>query len=80
MDIELGEVEPDAVEEDPEGATAANEDGLPPPMVVFCAKLDVGCYDRDFNHGHNVDDADNSQETKDVVISALILPQAAEDE
>lgn len=33
--MQLGEVEPDAVAEDPEGAAAADEDGLPPPIVVL---------------------------------------------
>ena len=80
MNIELGEVEPDAVDEDPEGATTANKDRLPPPVVVLRAKLDVCRYNRDFDHGHDVDNADDGQESKDIVVSALVLPQAAEDE
>lgn len=35
VDIKFGVVEDDAVEEDPEGAAAADEDGLPPPVVVL---------------------------------------------
>jgi len=35
LDVQFGEVEPDAVEEDPEGGAAADEDGLPPPIVVL---------------------------------------------
>ena len=33
--MELSEVEPDAVKEDPEGGAAADENGLPPPVVVL---------------------------------------------
>lgn len=36
VDIKFGVVEDDAVKEDPEGATTADEDGLPPPIVVLC--------------------------------------------
>lgn len=35
LDVKSGEKEPNAVEEDPEGATGAGEDGLPPPVVVL---------------------------------------------
>ena len=80
MNIEFGKVEPDAVDEDPEGATTTNEDRLPPPIVVLRAELDVCCYNRDFDDGHDVDDADDGQESKDIVVSALVLPQASEDE
>ena len=80
MNVELGEVEPDTVDKDPEGAATTNEDRLPPPVVVFRAKLDICRYNRDFDDGHDIDNADNGQESKDIVVSALILPQASEDE
>ena len=57
--MQFCEIEPDAVEEHPEGAAAADEDGLPPPVVVFGAKLYVGRYDRDFDDSHDVDEADD---------------------
>lgn len=37
VDIKLGVVEDDAVQEDPEGTAAADKDGLPPPMVILIA-------------------------------------------
>ena len=33
--MKFGEIEPDAVEEDPEGGATTDEDGLPPPVVVL---------------------------------------------
>ena len=78
MNVELDEVEPDAVDEDPEGAATTDEDRLPPPMVVLCAELDVCRHNRDFDDGHNIDNADDGQESKDIVVSALVLPQASE--
>ena len=36
LDVELREVVPRAVQEDPDGTSSADEEGLPPPMVVLC--------------------------------------------
>lgn len=49
-------------------------------MVILRTELGIGRNNRDFNDSDNVDNADDGQETKDVVVSALILPQTAEDE
>jgi hypothetical protein len=35
LDVELGEIVPSAIQEDPDGAGAADEEGLPPPVVVL---------------------------------------------
>ena len=43
-------------------------------MVVLRTKLDIRRNNRDFNDSYNVDDTDDGQETKDVVVSALVLP------
>ena len=80
MDVELGEIKPDTVEEDPKGTAAADEDGLPPPVVVFGAKLDIGCNNGDLYDSDNIDNADDGQETEDIVVTTLVLPQAAENE
>ena len=43
-------------------------------MVILRTKLGIGCNNRDFNDSYNVDDADDGKETKDVVVSTLVLP------
>ncbi len=80
VDIEFGVVEDDAVEENPERAAAANKDGLPPPIVILLAKHDVRCHNRHLHDGQDPHKADYTQETKHVVISALVLPEAAKNE
>ena len=39
LDFKLGEVVPGAVEEDPQRTAAANEEGLPPPVVVLRGEI-----------------------------------------
>lgn len=78
--MEFGPVEPDAVHEDPDGGAGADEDGLPPPVVVLRAQLDVGRDDGDLDDGDDADERDDAEEAEDVVVSALVLPDAAEDE
>jgi len=36
LDVELRKVVPRAVQEDPDGTSASDEEGLPPPMVILC--------------------------------------------
>lgn len=99
-------VVPDAVGEDPEGAGAADEEALPPPVVVLhtcvsrfgrweCetvsrknsheqskaylgAELDVRRDDGDLADRDYQDGTDDAQEAEDVVVAALVLPQALE--
>lgn len=52
--MQFREIEPDAVKKYPEGTAAADEDGLPPPIVVLGAKLDVCRDDSDFDHRDHV--------------------------
>lgn len=80
MDLEFGVIKHDAIQEDPEGAPAADEDGLPPPVVVFLAQHDVGCDDGDLHDRQDAHQTDDAQEAENVIISALVLPEAAEDE
>ena len=49
-------------------------------MIVFGAKLDVCCYNSDFNDCDNIDDANDGQESEYIVVPTLILPYAAKDE
>ena len=44
------------------------------------ANLDVGCDNRRFDDRDHEHDTDNAQEAENVVVSALILPQASKDE
>lgn len=78
--MQLGEVIPDAVGEHPDGAAAADEEGLPPPLVVLRAKLHVRRHDRHLDDRDNQDDAHDAEEPENIVITALILPQALENE
>ena len=80
LDVQFRPVEPDAVHEDPDGRAGPDEDGLPPPVVVFRAQLDVRRHDGDLDDGDDADEGDDAEETEDVVVSALVLPDAAEDE
>lgn len=43
------------------------------------AKLDVDADDGSLHHGQDENGGDNGEETKDVVVAALVLPQAAEE-
>ena len=78
--MKFGPVEPGAVGEDPDGGAGPDEDGLPPPVVVLRAELDVGGHDGDFDDGDHADEGDDAEEAEDVVVPALVLPDAAEDE
>ena len=80
VDFEFGVIENDAVEENPEGAAAADEDGLPPPVVVLMAEHDVRCHHCHLHDGQDSYEANNTQEAEHVIISALVLPEAAENE
>lgn len=78
--MQLEEVVPDAVRKHPDGAPAADHEGLPPPVVVLLAELDVDGDDGHLGNCHHQDDGDDGQEAKDVVVSALVLPERLEDE
>ena len=80
LNVQLRPVEPDAVEEDPGRGAGADEDGLPPPVVVFRAELYVRRHNRHLDDGDDADEGDDAEEAEDVVVPALVLPDAAEDE
>ena len=45
--MEFAEVEPNAIEKDPEGASSSNQDRLPPPIVVLVisrVENQLGCH------------------------------------
>lgn len=42
MNTKFGDVEPSAVDEDPESTAAADEDGLPPPVIVLLRWFSIG--------------------------------------
>ena len=78
MNIEFGVVEDDAVEENPEGAAASYEKGLPPPMVILLAEHNVRCHDRHLHNGQDPHKADYTEEAENVIITTFVLPEAAE--
>ena len=80
LDVQLCGIIPHAVHEDPEGAGSTDEEALPPPVVVFVAKLDVGRNYCDFTDRDDQYGAHNAQKAEDVVVAALVLPHALEDE
>lgn len=49
-------------------------------MVVLRAQLYVRRYDGDLDDRDYANERDDAEETEDVVVPALILPDAAEDE
>jgi len=56
---QFGEVIPGAIDKYPYAAPSADEEALPPPVVVLATELDVDRYDRDFC------DSDNENEGND---------------
>ena len=78
--MQFREIIPDAVDKDTNSATAANEEGMLPPIVVFAAKLDVDGHDCDFGDGDDEDYGDNGEEAEHVVVAGFVLPKALEDE
>jgi hypothetical protein len=97
LNMQPSRVVPDAVGEDPEGTGAADEEALPPPVVVLengqlkhtrldgfldifylGAELNVCRDDGDLADSDHQDGTDNAQEAENVVVTALVLPQALE--
>lgn len=74
------EVIVNAVHEHPEGAGSTDCKGVPPPVVIFRAELNVDCHDGDFSDGEHEDYGDNGKEPEDVVVAGFILPHGLKDE
>jgi len=80
LDMQPHEVIVNAVHEHPYGAGSADGKGVPPPIIVFGAELDIDCHDGDFGDGEHKDYGDNGKEPKDVVVAGFVLPHGLEDE
>ena len=69
---------PHAVDEDPERAGPSHKEALPPPVIVLVAKLHICCNDGHLADRDGQDGADDAEKAKDVVVAALVLPDAFE--
>jgi hypothetical protein len=78
--MQLGEIIPNAVTPHPDAGTASDGEGMPPPIIVFRAELDINCDDGDFSNGEDQNDRDDGEEAEDVVVAGFVLPQGLEDE
>ncbi|KUI56885.1 hypothetical protein VP1G_10850 [Cytospora mali] len=65
---------------DPHRAAATNKEGLPPPVIVLVAELNVDGDDGGLGNGDDQDERDNGQEPKHIVVSGLVRPDRLEDE
>lgn len=72
-------IEPDAIHKHPKRRTRPNQHRLPPPVIILGAKLNVRKDYRNLNHGNKAHKADDAQESKDIVVAALVLPETLED-
>lgn len=80
FDMQTHKVVIDAIDKHPNRTSPADEERMPPPIVVLRAKSDVDCDDGDFGYSENEDDGHDGEETEDVVITRFVLPQRLEDE
>ena len=78
LQIQLGVVVVDGVEEEVEGSEAARQERAPPPAVVLRAQMEVAEEDGGLRARDDQDEIDNGQEAEHVV--ELMRPQAVQDE
>lgn len=80
LDVQPRREVPHTVDKDPERASPSHQKALPPPVIVFVAQLHVRRDDRHLAYRDSQDGADDTEEAKDVVVAALVLPDALEHE
>lgn len=78
--MQLREVVPDTIHKYPKRRASTNEEGMPPPIIVLRAELDVDRHDGDLGDCDDEDDGHDGEEAEDVVVAGFILPQGLEDE
>lgn len=78
LDVQPRRKVPHTVDEDPERAGPSHKKALPPPVVILVAQLYVCRDDGDLADRDGQDGADHTEETKDVIVAALVLPDAFE--
>jgi hypothetical protein len=77
-DLQFGVKVEDGIQENVEGATRADEEASPPPVVVLAAKLEINHDNGDLRASNNENDENKEKESEKVV--ELVLPQRCENE